>query len=448
MNKKLDRSDIHPYQRKAIDFICKTKRCSLWLDMGLGKTVSTLTALSDLLSACIIRRVLVIAPLRVANSVWKQEAEKWTHLSHLRISVATGPVERRREALGNDANIYVINRENLVWLIGLCSEKKIWPYDAVVIDEGSSFKNPSAKRFKRFKKISQSVDFMVILTGTPSPNGLMDLWSQSYLMDGGRALGRTITSYRQRFFTPDQWGHNWTPKAGADKEIKRLLKPMVMSMCAKDYIDVPERIDLVEWVGLDKDVLKRYMEFEEKLFMSVEGQEIEAMSAAVLANKLLQFANGAMYGDDGKWAELHKLKLDCLGEIVEENGSENILVAYNYRHDLERIRKRFSNCVMLDKNPDTIQKWNDGGIKILVAHPASCGHGLNLQDEGSLVVWFGLTWNLEHYLQMNARLHRQGQTKPVRVVRIAARGTIDERVLKVIGKKDAVQTDLLEALKG
>jgi len=419
----------------------------LALDMGLGKTISTGTAISDLISACIIKRCLIVAPLRVCNTVWRQELGKWGQTQHLKVSVATGSAQARRKALNAKADVYVINRENLVWLIDQCKGR--WPYDAVVIDESSSFKSVGTKRFRKFKKISQLPKVMVLLTGTPSPNSLLDLWSQCYIMDGGAALSRTMTGFKQRFFTPDYWGHTWTPKPGTPEKVHERIKPLVLSMSADDYLDVPDRIDLVERVELPKKILDEYKKFEKELFLDFKDVEIEAMSAAVLANKLLQFSNGAIYDEERKWHQIHDKKLETLKEIVEENAGESILVAYNYKHDLARLKAWFPDAVEMDKTGSVIEQWNRGGeIQMLLTHPASCGHGLNLQRGGSLIVWFGLTWNLEYYQQMNARLHRQGQNKPVRVVHLVAGGTIDERVMAVLKHKDAVQADLLAALKG
>ena len=444
----MNRQDLHAYQVKAVDFICDKRRCALFLDMGLGKSVTTLTALSDLLGARIIKRILVIAPLRVAKSTWPSEVKKWDHLSHLSIAVAVGTAQQRKDALNAKGELTIINKENVTWLVNLCSEKKVWPYDAIVCDESSCAKNPSSKIFRSLKKISKFTNLMVLLSGTPSPQGLLDLWSQVFLMDAGASLGRTMTGYKQRFFNPDFFGYTWTPKVGSSEKIYSLISDKVLSMKADDYIEVPERIDLVEKIELPWAVLEKYKQFEKDLFLQFQDVEIEAMSAAVLANKLLQFSNGAIYSDDVRnWVEIHNTKLDVLEELIEENAGENLIVVYNYRHDLYRIQKRFPSAVVLDKNSKTIDRWNNGEIKLMLTHPASCGHGLNLQAGGSVVVWFGLTWNLEYYKQMNARIDRQGQTKPVRIIHLVCSGTIDERVLSVLGQKDAVQTDLLEALR-
>lgn len=441
------RSDLHTYQLRAVDFIQQRKRCALWLDMGLGKSVTTLTAAADLLDSFAISRVLVIAPLRVANSVWKQEAALWEHLRHLKVQVCTGSEKARLSALQSQADIYVINRENVPWLVGQYGKR--WPFDCVVIDEASSFKNASSQRFKALRKTLPDTEYMVLLTGTPSPNGLLDLWAQIYLIDFGNTLGRTMTAYKQRFFEQDYMGYKFTPRTGSADKIHALLRPHVLSMSAADYLQLPDRIDLVERVTLPPDALQAYRDFEKTLLAELpNGDEVEAMSAAVLANKLLQFSNGAMYTDDlGNWSEIHDAKLDALADLIEQNPNENILLAYNYKTDLVRLQKRFPQARVLDKDPDTVRAWNDGEIQLLLAHPASAGHGLNLQRGGSLIIWFGLNWSLELYQQFNARLHRQGQNKPVRVVHLIADGCIDERVMGVLSDKDAMQSALLKALK-
>lgn len=443
----LSRRDLHAYQDRAVAFIKEKERCALFLDMGLGKTTSSLTAASDLIDECAVNKVLVIAPLRVANSVWAQEAQKWKHLSHLRVSVCTGPEKARRAALMRDADIYTINRENVSWLVQLYGAK--WPFDMVVVDESSSFKSPSAKRFKDLKKAVPYTNFMVLLTGTPSPNSLMDLWSQMYLVDFGEALGRTVTGFRQRFFEQDYSGYKYSIRDGCAEKIHALIAGRVISMSADDYLDMPERINIEALVDLPPKVLAQYLDFEKTLFAEMEtGEEIEAISAAALANKMLQMSNGAAYYDEHKnWVETHTAKLDALSDIVEDNPGENMLVAYNYKFDLARLQARFPDAVVLDKQQATIDAWNRGEIKMLLAHPASAGHGLNLQDGGSMVVWFGLNWSLELYQQFNARLLRQGQIKPVRVVHIVADRTIDQRVIKVLQDKQATQTMLLDALK-
>ena len=442
----LSRHNLHEYQKKGVDFIKAKKRTLLLLDMGLGKTATTLTAIVDLLDSFSVYKVLVVAPLRVAKSVWPNEPNQWEHLRHLTVSVVTGNERQRMAALQKDADIYAINRENLVWLVQLLGKK--WPFDCVVIDESSSFKNPSSKRFKALKRVATDVEYMTLLTATPSPNSLLELWSQCYLVDFGMALGRTFTGYKQRFFEQDYMGYNWTLRQGSDKTIHDLIKPFSLSMSADDYLELPERIELVESVDLPAKTMRDYLEFEKELLLELDdGEEIEAVNAAALAGKLLQWCNGAVYTDEHRnWSEVHKQKLDALDELVECN-DEPMLVAYNFKSDLERIKARFPSAVVLDKDSETIERWNRGEIKMLLAHPASAGHGLNLQKGGSLVVWFGLSWSLELYQQFNGRLYRQGQTKPVRIVHIIAKGCIDERVMAVLDSKDRTQRALLSALK-
>jgi len=443
----LSRIDLHEYQERGVAFIKERKRCALWLDMGLGKTTTTLTAISDLLDSFAVSRVLIIAPLRVANSVWPVEVKKWEHLVHLQIAVVTGSERERISALQAGYEICAINRENVSWLVDFYGKK--WPFDFVVIDEASSFKNAASLRFKALKKILSFTHYFVNLTGTPSPNGLLDVWAQTYLLDFGESLGRTMTVYRNRFFEQDYMGYKFTPLPGSADKIQNALASLTLSMQAADYLQLPERVDLIEAVVLPAKIQKAYCEFERELFAEFgNGEEIEALSAAALAGKLLQWCNGAVYVDAmGNYNVLHDAKLDALAEIIENNEGENILIAYNFKSDLERLKKRFPCAIQLDKNPDTVRDWNNGKIKLLLAHPASAGHGLNLQQGGSLCVWFGLTWSLENYLQFNARLHRQGQTKPVRIVHIVAASCIDERVMTVLTDKDATQTALLKALR-
>lgn len=443
----LKRTDLHAYQLRGVSFILNKKRCGLFLDMGLGKTTTTLTAISDVIDGFGAKKVLVIAPLRVANTVWAQEAKRWQHLKHLQVSVCTGTEKNRIKALSVAADIYVINRENVVWLVDLYRDK--WPFDFVVIDESSSFKDSGSKRFKALRKILPYTEHFVLLTGTPSPNGLLDIWSQIYLLDFGMTLGRTMTAYKQRFFDADYMGYKWFPKEGAAEKIHDLLTPRVISMSAADYLELPDRIDLTVELDLPDKVMDAYLDFEKTLLAQLpEGEEIEAVNAAVLANKLLQYCNGTLYTDDvGNWSELHTAKLDALEELIEENPGENVLIAYNYKADLERIQKRFPKARVLDKDPETVEQWNRGEIPLLLAHPASAGHGLNLQRGGSMIVWFGLNWSLELYQQFNARLHRQGQDKPVRIIHLAVNGGIDQRVLSVLADKDAGQAALLSALK-
>lgn len=441
----LSRHNLHEYQERCIEFIHTTPKCALWLEMGLGKSTTTLTAVSDLLDGLSVSRVLVVAPLRVAKSVWVQEAKKWQHLRHLTFSVCVGSERQRIAALHSTADVYVINRENVKWLVDFYKRK--WPFDCVVLDESSSFKNASSQRFKALKKVSDLIDRMVQLTGTPTSNGLLDVWAQIALLDNGSRLGRSMTVYKQRFFESDYMGYKFTPIKGAQQLIEGLISDVVVSMRAEDYLQLPERIDLKIPVELDSKTAKLYKELEQEFLLKIEDEEITAMTAATLAGKLLQVSNGAIYTNEhGNFIELHNEKLDALEELIELN-NEHLLVAYNFKSDLVRLKKRFPFAVALDKDESTIDRWNNGEIQMLLAHPASASMGLNLQRGGSVIVWFGLNWSLELYQQFNARLHRQGQEKPVRIIHLVASGCIDEKVLQAIDNKAKTQDDLLNALR-
>ncbi|HNF41763.1 MAG TPA: DEAD/DEAH box helicase [Agitococcus sp.] len=440
------RNDLHPYQHRMIDFIYNTPKCAVWAGLGLGKTVTTLTAITDLLDSFSVSKVLIIAPLRVANSVWHTESKRWTHTKDLTFSIVTGSEKERISALFKSADIYVINRENVQWLVEHYKTK--WPYDLVVIDESSSFKSASSQRFKALKKVRTLTDRMVQLTGTPSPNGLIDVWSQMFLLDGGERLGKTMSAYKMRFFEAGYNGYSFKPVKNADKIIHKLIDDIVISLNVDDYLEMPERIDTVMRVNIPPARLAEYKQLERDFIMQINDTEIVAYNAATLAGKLLQYCNGAMYTDELKnWTEIHTAKLDALDEILEDNQDENLLIAYNYKTDLIRLKARYPDAVVLDNDPDIITRWNNGQIKILLAHPASAGHGLNLQHGGSIIVWFGLNWSLELYQQFNGRLHRQGQTKPVRIVHIVADGCIDDKVMRAIENKAQTQDELLNALK-
>lgn len=440
------RNDLHKYQQRMIDFINNTPKCAIWAGLGLGKTITTLTAITDLIDSITVNSVLIIAPLRVANSVWHIEAKRWEHTKQLRFSIVTGSDKERRTALHKTADVYVINRENVQWLVELYAKK--WPFDMIIIDESSSFKSASSQRFKALKKVLPQTSRLVELTGTPSPNGLLDIWSQIYLLDNGQRLGKSMTAYKQRFFESDYMGYKFKPVKYADKIIHKLIDDIVISLNVDDYLEMPERIDTVIKVQLPQNRLDEYKQLEREFLIQINDNDIVAYNAATLAGKLLQYCNGAIYTDDLKnWTEIHSAKLDAIDDIISDNTDENLLIAYNYKTDLERLKKRYPEAVVLDKNPDIIKQWNDGKIKMLLAHPASAGHGLNLQHGGSIIVWFGLNWSLELYQQFNGRLHRQGQTKPVRIVHIVADGCIDNRVMQAIENKAQTQDELLDAMK-
>ena len=437
----------HDYQQYAIDFIESHKTSAVLLDMGLGKTVITLTALNDLLFDHFeISRVLVIAPLRVARNTWPQEIGKWEHLKHLRYSVAVGTEKERWEALRKSASLYIINRENMPWLV----EKTDFTYDAIVIDELSSFKNWSSKRFKALMKVRPLAKRVIGLTGTPSGNGLMDLFAAFKVLDMGQRLGRFITKYRQDYFVPDkrngQVVFSYVPLPGAEERIYEKIADITISMKAADHLKMPELIESEYSVRMDEAEKKMYDSMCEQLVLQMKGDEVTAANAGVLSGKLAQMANGAVYTDDGATLHIHDRKLDALEDIIESMNGKPLLVAYWFRHDAERVEKRVP-CVRLDTD-ETIARWNRGEIPVALIHPASAGHGLNLQSGGSSLVWFGITWSLELYQQTVARLYRQGQNSNTVVVQhIIAEGTIDERILRALKRKDKTQTALIEAVK-
>ena len=437
----------HDYQQYAIDFIESHPTAAVLLDMGLGKTVITLTALNDLLFDCFeVSRVLVIAPLRVARNTWPQEIGKWEHLKHLRYSVVVGTEKERRDALRKQASLYIINRENVPWLV----EKTDFSYDAIVIDELSSFKSWSSKRFKALMKVRPLAKRVIGLTGTPSGNGLMDLFAEFKVLDMGQRLGRFITKYRQDYFKPDkrngQVVFSYAPLPGAEERIYEKISDITISMKAADHLRMPELIESEYSVRMNEEGKKMYADMCEQLVLQLKGDEVTAANAGVLSGKLAQMANGAVYTDGRTTLHIHDRKLDALEDIVESMNGKPLLVAYWFRHDAERIEKRVP-CVRLDTD-EAIARWNRGEIPVALIHPASAGHGLNLQSGGSTLVWFGITWSLELYQQTVARLYRQGQSaKTVVVQHIIAEGTIDERILRSLKQKDKTQTALIEAVK-
>lgn len=437
----LERKQLHDYQVADSQFIIDQKRAFLMLGLGAGKTITTLTAIADLLAISEVTKVLIVAPLRVAQSVWAQETANWSHTKDLRCSLVLGPLAKRVDALSTDADIYVINRENIPWLLTQYTVRT-WPFDMVVIDESSSFKNASSKRFKALKKIAPLTDYWVNLSATPSPNTLLELWPQCYFIDSGNALGKTMSNYRNRFFTSDYMGYKWEPKEGVKDTIHNAITPYTVS---RESIAKHEPVSIRISVDLPKKAREQYEELRKHFLLEVENETIEAVNAAVLANKLLQICAGAIYTEDD-YEELHAEKLDALAELIEQNPNENIFLAYNFKSDAQRITERFPQAVKLD-GPQTINDWNKGKIKLLIAHPASCGHGLNLQAGGSLIVWLGLTWSLELYLQLNGRIARQGQQNQVRLVHIVANNTIEDRVLETLNNKDANQRETLEFFK-
>lgn len=442
----------YPYQSYCYERILNTPYIALWLDMGLGKTVITLTAINalkyDRLEPI---KALVIAPKKVAEATWQEEAKQWEHLKHLKFSTVLGNVRERKAALAADADIYVINRDNVKWLVGVCEK---WPFNCVVLDEASSFKDHSTQRFKALKSVRPEIDRLIELTGTPAPHSALDLWAQVYLLDQGERLGRFYSRYRSEFFNPDKRSttqiFTWKEKPGALEKIQEKLTDICISMKSEDYINLPDLIEDIVPVALSEHVQAAYSDFERSAVLSLGDEEVTALNAASLLNKLLQFSNGAVYDGDHEAHAVHTEKLDALRELVERLNGEHVLLFYAFQHDKERIEAALSDLklnIRFYKGADDAADWNSGKIDVLIAHPASCAYGLNLQFGGSHVIWFGLTWSLELYQQANKRLHRNGQTKPVFVHILAANDTADGLVIASLKHKDDAQEALLTALK-
>lgn len=444
----------HNYQSYATEFIESHNESAILLSMGLGKTIITLTAINDLLfDSFDVRKVLIIAPLRVAKTTWKDEIQKWEHLSLLQYSIVVGTEQERLAALKTKADIYIINRENVQWLVeeSGCD----FTFDMIVIDELSSFKNGKSKRFQSLMKVRPLAKRIVGLTGTPASNGLMDLWSEYKLLDYGKRLGRFITHYRNNYFTPDRRNgaivYSYKPLPFAEEVIYDKISNITISMTSTDYLQMPDLIKNEVRVEMSEDELAKYKELQEELVLSLGDEDISASSAGVLSNKLSQMANGAIYNEDHIPVEIHERKLDALEDLIEQAYGRPVLVAYWFKHDLERITKRLKELGIPYeeiKTESAIRRWNEGKVQVGLIHPASAGHGLNLQNGGSTLIWFGLTWSLELYEQTNARLYRQGQKSDTVVIEhIITKGTIDEEILKALERKDCVQTSLINAVK-
>ena len=440
----------HEYQKYAIDYIVKHPVAAVILEMGLGKTSIALTAIEELIyDRFEVRKVLVVAPLRVAKVTWSDEIKQWDHLRHLRYAVAVGTEQERLDALYRDADIYIINRENLMWLIE--KSKVPFDFDMVVLDELSSFKSWKSKRFRAFMKVRPRVKRVVGLTGTPSSNGLMDLFAEFKCLDMGQRLGRFITQYRTQFFIPDRTNgqivYSYKLRPGAEEEIYERLSDITISMKALDHLKMPELVSNCCPVYMSDEEQLQYDTMKRDLVLPyAENKEITASNAAALSNKLLQMANGAVYGEDKKVIPIHDRKMDALEDLVEAANGKPLLVAYWYQHDLSRIRERFPSAKRIDTAQD-IDDWNAGRIPLALIHPASAGHGLNLQQGGCTIVWFGLTWSLELYQQLNARLWRQGQKHTVVIHHIVTKGTHDEDVMKALEQKKIQQSALIAAVK-
>lgn len=444
---------LHPYQHTGISHVKTHSHCALFLDMGLGKTVTSLTVIKEFIDDLDIINALVVAPKRVAESVWSDEVENWTHLEGLKLSKIIGTEKQRKAALLVKADIYLISRDNVAWLCGLYGGLSL-PFDMLVIDELSSFKNHASQRFKALKRVQPSFKRVVGLTGTPTPNGLIDLWAQIYLLDRGQRLGKNITEYRTKFFKNISRDSNYSIYEPASKEhekkIHELIGDICLSMKAKDYLNLPDVIMNDIKIVFPEKLQKQYDDFEEEKILELvnSGEEISVLNASALSNKLLQFANGAVYDENKDWHEVHDLKLQELADIIENANGQPVLIAWTFRHDMYRLKEYLKKYKPRELDGDKdIKDWNDGKIQVLLMHPASGGHGLNLQKGGNIIVWFGQTWSLELYQQFNARLNRQGQERPVIINRLIAVNTLDTRVVRALAGKDKTQDSLMEAIK-
>jgi SNF2 family DNA or RNA helicase len=443
----------HEYQQFAIDFILQHPVSAVFLDCGLGKTVITLTAIRQLLQAGDVHRVLVVAPLRVAREVWPAEVSKWDHLRDLKIAVAVGSPKERLAAIRENAPVTVVNRENLSWLQSLAVTTH--QFDAVVLDELSSFKNIDTRRSKAALRICRGAGRVIGLTGTPAANSLMDLWSEYRILDGGERLGRYLAAFQQRYFLP-VFGFNgyitgWRLKEGSEEQIYRAIGDVTVSMRALDHLPMPEKICSNVMVRMSPAEEKMYAQLRDRMLLSLPGGQVSALNGRALAVKLIQMANGLAYAQDGTPLRIHSKKLNALEDLIEEAVGNPVLVVYNFRHDLARIegllRLKGISCSVLDSS-ESIRKWNRGELQVGLINPMSAGHGLNLQEGGAVIIWYGLPWSLEYYTQTNARLWRQGQKKDTVVIRhILTEGTIDEHILQVLEKKDRTQKALIDAVK-
>ncbi len=454
----MKRTDLHEYQNYCVEFVKTHPEAMLILEMGLGKSAVSLTAILDLMfDSFEVGKVLVIAPLRVAKTVWPEERETWEHASFLRMSVMVGSAKQREAALHTPADVYVINRENVKWLTDHLEKRRIpWPFDMVVVDELSSFKNHQSQRWKALRKVRPKIRRMVGLTGTPAGNGLMDLWAETYLIDGGERLGRFIGRYREAYFKAAGMNpytgvvFNYVPLPGAEEAIYSRIADISVSMKALDYLDMPEQVMVNHYVDMDADERAAYDSMKTELLVQMGDDVIDAANAAVLSGKLLQMANGAVYNDRREMKVLHDRKLEMLGDLIEQANGQNVLIAYWYQHDRVRIREYLSSLGYDSrdlKSDADIADWNAGKIQAALISPASAGHGLNIQRGGHILIWFSLVWSLEMYQQTNARLWRQGQKEVVTVHHILTRDTVDGDVLSALQRKDVTQQNLIAAVK-
>jgi SNF2 family DNA or RNA helicase len=438
------------YQEYAENFILENEQVGIFLDMGMGKSVITLTAIEKLIYDYFsVRAVLIIAPLEPAKNTWPVEIKKWEHLKSLTYSLVLGSQSERLAALKRDVDIYIVNRENVQWLVDVYKQR--WPFDTVVIDELSSFKSSKARRFRELRKVRKYITRIIGLTGTPSSNGILDLWPQCYLLDEGKALGKTITGYRERYFKPDKRNmtqiFSWKPKDGAEAEIYERLNGLCISMKSSEHLNLPERLFIRHEVELGEEASETYRTLERDMLLPFETGDIDAGTAGILTNKLLQFCGGSVYDENGGVKDFHDKKLEKLEQLIEEANGQPILVFYGYKHERDRILARFPEAVEV-KADNAVERWNNGEIPILLAHPASAGHGLNLQNGGHIAIWYSVPWSLELYQQANKRLHRPGQTETVLIHNILAVNTIDLQVLDIaLAEKERTQDALIEALK-
>ncbi len=441
----LNINDLHDYQHKAINFILDKRTSALFLGLGSGKTISTLTAYGALLDNFAINKVLVISPLRVAQTVWEEEAAQWEHTKHLRFAKVLGNTKQRAAALNTDAEFYLINRENIPWLIDyLGTSKESWVFDAIVVDESSSFKNHASKRFKALKKVAKYSEYRTLLTATPNSNSYLDLWSQFYILDGGARLGWNITAYRNSYFIPDFDGWGYHIRRGAVKEIQDRIQDRVISA---SYEDLPDATSTIMESPLTGKLHKQYIEFEQEALLKLEdGDELNAVNAAVKTGKLLQFASGAVYDEDKKVHHFHDLKLDMIDEIVEFNPDRNLIIVYQFKHELARLQKRYPQGTTIAKDGSTIKEWNEGKVPMLFIHAQGAGHGIQLQHGGHIMIFMGFTWSLEYYLQVKGRIHRQGQKNKVQFIHLTC-GRVEHKLMKKLTQKNIQQQDLLDALK-
>lgn len=443
---------LFPYQRRTIKTMLNRDLNALFIEMGLGKTVMTLTWLSVLLGLGKIKHALVIAPLRVTNTVWKQEAEKWPHLQHLKVNICTGTPEERLAALQDEADIYCINRENIAWLYHQLRYKSITrEFNALVIDESTSFKDQSTLRFKSIMMIIKHcrIKKRAILTGTPSPNSLMDLWAQYKILDEGHRLHPAQDTFRKALFEYNSHAGKWKPKLIAKKIIHKAVRDITVTLKAKDYIDVPDLVENDIMIDLSNETMKAYKKLEKEFIIALRDETITVMNAGAMATKLLQVCSGAVYPEpeNPRYIDMHYEKLDALKELLNDNPMEHFLIAYFFRFDHGRLGAHFPEGRFLDKKGDSLRIWNAGLLRLLFAHPQSAGHGINAQYGGNSIIWYGLTWSAENYLQFNARLHRQGQGKPVTVNRLITRGTVEERLIWILRNRTKEQNDLVELFR-